>query len=162
NKLFKGNPAAVCPLDEWLSDEVLQAIAAENNLSETAYFIPQGDGFELRWFTPKIEINLCGHATLASSHVIFNHLKYKNSAINFSTRFVGPLKVMRQDDWLTLDFPAWSAPAVDIPPEDIVGLGGKKPQECYLKRDYMFVYPSEDDVRNAKPDFGILQKLNRY
>ena len=96
NRLFGGNPAAVCPLQEWLPDYLLQSIAIENNQSETAFFISQGKNYELRWFTPKIEINLCGHATLASAHVIFQHLNYPKDEINFNTRFVGPLSVQKK------------------------------------------------------------------
>jgi len=161
DQLFAGNPAAICPLKEWLPDALMQSIAAENNLSETAFFVPQGDGFELRWFTPGREIDLCGHATLASAHVIFEYLNYGKPIINFTTRFVGPLAVVRDQQWLTLDFPAWPAPAVEAPRVRIEGLGGPWPQECFLKRDYMFVYGKEEDVRNAKPDFGSLRKLER-
>ncbi len=162
NHLFGGNPAAVCPLKEWLPDQILQSIAAENNLSETAFFIPQGENYELRWFTPKVEIDLCGHATLASAHVIFQHLNYQKSEINFNTRFVGPISVLNKDGWLTLNFPSWNATAVDTPEDGVVGMSGLQPQECYLKRDYMFVYASEDDVRNAIPNFSLLTKLERY
>lgn len=163
SRLFGGNPAAVCPLEAWLPDGTLQAIADENNLSETAFFIPQGDGFELRWFTPRVEIDLCGHATLATAHVIFNHLPYPKDEIRFSTRFAGPLSVTRQNDWLTLDFPSWIAtPVSPVPADGIAGLGGKSPSECYVKRDYMFVYEDEGDIRNAKPDFSLLGRLKRY
>jgi predicted PhzF superfamily epimerase YddE/YHI9 len=163
SRLFGGNPAAVCPLREWLADDVLQMIAAENNLSETAFFIPEGDGFELRWFTPKVEIDMCGHATLATSHVIFNHLHYPQNEIRFSTRFVGPLSVNQHDRWLTLNFPSWIAtPVAPLPEHGVTGLGGLQPKECYVKRDYMFVYEREEDIRNVKPDFTLLGKLGRY
>jgi len=161
NRLFGGNPAAVCPLKEWLPDDVLQNIAIENNLSETAFFIPEGDGFELRWFTTVGEIDLCGHATLATAHVIFNHLPYSKDEILFSTRFVGPVSVRRHKDWLTLNFPSWIATPTDAPPDGIAGMGGLRPKECYVKRDYMFVYEHEDDVANAQPDFGLLIKLDQ-
>ena len=161
NRIFGGNPAAVCPLDKWLPDQLLQSIAAENNLSETAFFIQQGNNYELRWFTPKVEIDLCGHATLASAHVIFQHLNYPEDKICFDTRFVGPLSVQHTDNWLTLDFPSWSASVADIPEFGVAGIG-LQPQECYIKRDYMFVYSSEEDIRNAKPNFHLLAKLGRY
>ena len=106
DKLFGGNPAAVCPLDEWLEDELMQKIAAENNLSETAFFVEKEGIFELRWFTPNIEIDLCGHATLASAFVIFNQLNYKGSEIIFHSKFSGELRVSRQQDLLNLNFPA--------------------------------------------------------
>jgi predicted PhzF superfamily epimerase YddE/YHI9 len=150
NLIFGGNPAAVCPLETWLPDRVLQSIANENNLSETAFFISKGNDYELRWFTPKVEIDLCGHATLAAAHVLFD------------TRFVGPLYVQRKDGWLTLNFPSRSASIVDLPEDAIEGFGGIRPQECYQKRDYMFVYASEEDIRNAKPNFHLLAKLGRY
>src|SRR5210317_1027470 len=102
--VFEGNPAAVCPLDEWLPDETMQSIAEENNLSETAFFVPKDDGFHIRWFTPASEVDLCGHATLGSAYVLFNILGYKNQAIQFDSKS-GILVVTKQDDWLTLDFP---------------------------------------------------------
>jgi len=161
--LFGGNPAAVCPLKARLPDAVLQSIAGENNLSETAFFIPEGDGFELRWFTPKVEIDLCGHATLAAAYVVFNHLGYAKDEIRFSTRLAGPLSVKRRGDWLTLDFPSWVATPVSPAPEHgIEGLHGLRPKECYAKRDYMFVYDTEDEIRNACPDFTVLGRLDRY
>lgn len=104
NRLFAGNPAGVCKLDEWLRDDIMQSIAIENNLSETAFFISQGDGFHLRWFTPKVEVDLCGHATLASAYVLFNELGFEGESIRFATRS-GDLFVSREGDLLTLDFP---------------------------------------------------------
>ncbi len=115
----------------------------------------------MRWFTPKVEIDLCGHATLASAQVIFQHLGYSKDEIHFNTRFVGPLSVRREGDWLTLDFPSWLAAVADIPEAGAAGIG-LRPQECYVKRDYMFVYDREEDVRNAKPNFHLLSKLGRY
>jgi predicted PhzF superfamily epimerase YddE/YHI9 len=162
NHLFGGNPAAVCPLNEWLPDHILQSIAAENNLPETAFFITKDDGFELRWFTPNFEIDLAGHPTLATAHVIFCHLKYPKNEIHFDTRLAGQVSVLRQGDWLTLNFPSWLSTAQDIPEHGVSGLGGLRPNECYAKRDYMFVYLREEDVRNAKPDFSILSKLDKF
>ena len=107
---FGGNAAAVCPLTDWLPDETLLKMAQQHNQSETAFFVANENGFELRWFTTQGEINLCGHATLAAAHVIFEHLDYPDTKIQFSTRFVGPLTVTRCGEWLTLDFPAWSLP----------------------------------------------------
>lgn len=162
-RLFGGNPAAVCPLDAWLPDAVLQAIAAENNLSETAFFVPQEKGFELRWFTPQVEINLCGHATLATAHVLFRHMNFPHKTIHFNTRFVGPLTVHREGDWLTLDFPSWLAtPLAAMPDAALAGLNNKAARECYFKRDYMFVYASEDDIRDIKPNFSLLGQLDKY
>ncbi|MBD5742297.1 PhzF family phenazine biosynthesis isomerase, partial [Citrobacter freundii] len=102
---FGGNAAAVCPLTDWLPDETLLKMAQQHNQSETAFFVANENGFELRWFTTQGEINLCGHATLAAAHVIFEHLDYPDTKIHFATRFVGPLTVTRSGEWLTLDFP---------------------------------------------------------
>ncbi|MWJ60208.1 isomerase, partial [Burkholderia pseudomallei] len=104
---FGGNAAAVCPLTAWLPDETLLKMSKQHNQSETAFFVATDSGFELRWFTTQGEINLCGHATLAAAHVIFEHLAYPDATIHFDTRFVGPLTVTRSGEWLTLDFPAW-------------------------------------------------------
>jgi len=108
DKTFGGNAAAVCPLEAWLPDETLLKMAQQHNQSETAFFVRTDGGFELRWFTTLDEINLCGHATLAASHVIFEYLDYPHTEITFTTRFVGELTVKRSGDWLTLNFPAWS------------------------------------------------------
>ena len=105
-EIFRGNPAAVVPLQEWLSDETLQKIALENNLSETAFFVPEGDLFELRWFTPEYEIDLCGHATLATAHILFTELGYQEKTIHFHTQKAGTLTVSKKDDLYTLDFPS--------------------------------------------------------
>jgi PhzF family phenazine biosynthesis protein len=107
SRLFKGNPVAVCPLSEWLPDAVMQAIAAENNLAETAFFVAQGEGYLLRWFTPTVEVDLCGHATLASGYVVTHILAKERRAVVFDTLKVGPLTVTRDGDLLAMDFPAW-------------------------------------------------------
>ena len=112
DKNFGGNAAAVCPLSEWLADDVLLKMAQQHNQSETAFFVRTDEGYELRWFTTLAEINLCGHATLAAAHVIFEYLDHPSATILFSTRFVGELRVTRNGDWLTLDFPAWSTSPV--------------------------------------------------
>ena len=116
DKTFGGNAAAVCPLEAWLPDETLLKMAQQHNQSETAFFVRTDGGFELRWFTTLDEINLCGHATLAASHVIFEYLDYPHTEITFTTRFVGELTVKRSGDWLTLNFPAWSTEVVENPP----------------------------------------------
>src|ERR1700688_436275 len=108
DRIFSGNPAAVCPLEEWLPDNMLKSITIEHNQSETAFFVPLKDGFELRWFTSLGEVNLCGHATLASAHVIFSHLFYPRDEIRFATRFVGDLKVRKDNQWRIIDLPAWA------------------------------------------------------
>src|ERR1041384_1299263 len=115
NGPFTGNPAAVCPLEEWLPDNVMQAIAAENNLSETAFFMPEGDGYRLRWFTPTTEVDLCGHATLASAFVVFRWLMPQRNEVRFQTQHAGALTVSRQGDLLALDFPARPPPLALCP-----------------------------------------------
>ena len=157
SNLFGGNPAAVCPLTEWIDPGLMQSIAAENNLSETAFFVKKNDFFELRWFTPEIEVDLCGHATLASGFVLFNHLNYKEGEIKFETKS-GRLMVQRSGDLITLDFPARPPEKTDPPDRLIKGLG-KKPLEVYKSRDYLALFETEKDVLSIKPDFGILGKL---
>jgi PhzF family phenazine biosynthesis protein len=157
-KLFSGNPAAVCPLESWLDDETMQAIGAENNLSETAFFVPKEDRYELRWFTPKVEVNLCGHATLATSFVLFSELGYNESEVRFETRS-GTLVVRKEFDLLYLDFPARIPKAVDSPPELVAALG-KEPVEVLKSVDYLCVYESEDDVLDVSPDFSVLNRLD--
>jgi PhzF family phenazine biosynthesis protein len=158
-KLFGGNPAAVCPLTSWLPDEQMAKIAAENNLAETAFFIENKDGFDIRWFTPKVEVDLCGHATLASAHVIFYHLMYSHPQIKFSTRQRGDLFVTRENDLLVLNFPA-TMPVRMAVDEDIVRALGKNPLEMWKSRDIMVVFNSEEVVRSLDPDFQILKKYD--
>ncbi|MBN2090877.1 PhzF family phenazine biosynthesis isomerase [candidate division KSB1 bacterium] len=158
SELFSGNPAAVCPLKEWLPDEKMQKIAAENNLAETAFFVPKGKIFELRWFTPKVEVDLCGHATLASAYVIFNYLKYFQSQIEFSTKS-GALYVFRDGDLLILNFPA-TKPALINAHDDLIAGLNRTPLETYKSRDIMAVFEKEEDIINLKPDFKILKNLD--
>jgi len=158
DKLFGGNPAAVCPLEEWLSPELMQDIAAENNLSETAFFVRKEKIYELRWFTPVIEVDLCGHATLASAHVLFNHLGYNEEQITFST-VSGELMVTREDSRLILNFPATPPSPAKIKEELVQGLG-MRPIEVHKSRDYLAVFGSESDILALKPNFDILRKLD--
>lgn len=153
SKVFEGNPAAVCPLNEWLDDEILQKIAQENNLSETAFFVSSGDEIQLRWFTPMEEVDLCGHATLACAHVLYEHLSYGHSEIVFQTKS-GKLVVSKVDSGYSMDFPATTPVIVDsaIPAELIDGLGGIKPQKIMAAFDYIIVLKSEDEVQNLSPD----------
>jgi len=157
--VFKGNPAAVCPLDAWLPDATMQAIAAENNLAETAFFVPEGEDYGLRWFTPAIEVDLCGHATLASAHVIFDRLKPGRDVVSFSTRS-GVLTVTRAGDRLALDFPA-QPPAPCTPPDDLGAALGGAPLEILGSVDYMAVFGSAAEVRALAPDFRRLARLDR-
>ena len=155
---FTGNPAAVIPLDEWLPAATMQAIAEENNLSETAFFVPENDAFHIRWFTPLSEVDLCGHATLASAFVILNILKLQQDAVAF-TSLSGPLRVTQSDQLLTLDFPAQPATRCDIPNALVEGLGAT-PSACLQQEDYIAVFEQEEDVLALEPDHPILQKLD--
>jgi len=156
DQLFGGNPAAICPLTEWLPAETMQKIAAENNLAETAYFVKQDDGYGLRWFTPEYEIDLCGHATLATAHILFTELAYSGASINFYTQKAGTLVVTKHGDKYTLDFPSRPPQAAVAPAELLTALGGKTPVEVLKSRDYFLVYETEQDIRDIKPDFNLL------
>jgi predicted PhzF superfamily epimerase YddE/YHI9 len=159
NKLFGGNPAAVCPLQDWLSDAVLLNIAKENNLAETAYFIHKHDNvFHLRWFTPEIEIDLCGHATLASAYVILNCLDYDFDTVIFQT-LSGELTVSRSGEFLEMDFP--SRPPQDSElPEIIKNSLSKQPTNVYKARDYVLLYDSENELKDLKVSASILEQIN--
>jgi len=158
NETFKGNPAAVCPLDTWLPDDLMQQIAAENNLSETAFFVKKGNFFEIRWFTPTIEVDLCGHATLATAHVLFNHLNYESDIIFLKSKS-GDLRVKKTKDLLWLDFPAGFCEKVGIPSKLNGAISGQ-PHETWAARDYlMAVYGSEEIIQNMQPDFNLLKQL---
>lgn len=156
-QVFGGNPAAVCPLTNWLDDALLQRIAEENNLSETAFFVPAGDGYQLRWFTPEEEVDLCGHATLAAAHVLYSQLGFHQPELVFSTRS-GLLRVTRTDKGYQLDFPASMPQPVSAPAELIAGLG-QAPQEVLAAFDYIAVYPTADEIKALAPDFEQLKKL---
>ena len=162
SELFSGNPAAVVPLEEWLDEATMQAIAAENNLSETAFFVPAGDGFELRWFTPELEVKLCGHATLATAFVLFNELDPGRAEVRFES-VSGELWVRRSADRLVMDFPKWelySEP--DVPGPLLKGLG-REPLELLAtdtRDNYFAVFDRESIVRGLAPDFGTLATLH--
>jgi len=158
NKVFGGNPAAVCPLDSWLSDDLLQNIARENNLSETSFFVEQNGEFHIRWFTPTIEVDLCGHATLASAYVIFNILGHKNNKIIFQSKS-GALSVCREENWLKMDFPSTS-PSICKIPNQIVEAFGKSPIEVLKSNDYIAVYENEKEILSISPNFNILKDLD--
>lgn len=157
-KPFEGNPAAVVPLEEWLSDEVMQAIAEENNLAETAYFVPADEGFHIRWFTPNKEVKLCGHATLASAFVLFELLGYSQEVITFYS-LSGSLFVTKTDGMLTLDFPSQKLEKSEVPDELVKGLG-KTPLECYRCEDYLAVFEGEEEIASIQPNHGYLDKLD--
>jgi PhzF family phenazine biosynthesis protein len=166
NKAFHGNPAAVCPLETWLDDKILQAIACENNLSETAFFIPiNDDTYHLRWFTPLAEVKLCGHATLAAAHVIFNHLNFHKEIINFET-LSGQLTVKKKSfplcKGLEMAFPASMPEACyDIPSNLIRALNDIQPIEVMVAQDYMVIYENEEIIKNLRPNYELLSSLDR-
>lgn len=159
DRLFAGNPAAVCPLEFWPSDEILQNIAAENNLSETAFFKKRDHLFEIRWFTPLAEVELCGHATLAAAHVLFNHLNYIEDHLIFESVYSGKLEVSKKGEYLTLNFPVDHLEP-SIPPDHLFQALGNKPFEIWKGRtDYLLYYPSQEDIEEIKPDFNLLKKI---
>jgi predicted PhzF superfamily epimerase YddE/YHI9 len=155
--VFGGNPAAVVRLPAWPADALLQAIAEENNLSETAFFVPDADGFQLRWFTPTTEIDLCGHATLAAAHVLFEHLGHAGPVVAFTTRS-GPLAVRREGEGLVMDFPA-SPPRPCLAPPGLGDALGRVPVEVLQAEDYIAVFDTETEVRAITPDMDRLRGL---
>ncbi len=160
-ELFRGNPAAVCPLDRWPPDNILQSIAAENNLSETAYYVANGEGYDLRWFTPAVEVDLCGHATLASAHVIFSIRREKSGAsVSFRSKS-GELKVTRDGDLYALDFPARPPEPCRAHPALAEALGAK-PEQILAARDYLCVFSSEEEVRALEPNMEKLAAIDRF
>ena len=159
DKVFGGNPAAVCPLERWLPDDVMLRIAVENSVAETAFFISLGDGFEIRWFTPEIEMDLCGHATLATAHVIARHLSYPKSSIKFESKS-GGLTVEVEEKLLMLNFPSrMPEPTVDVP-QEIMDSIQVKPVEVLKSRDYVLVFENEEIIRNLAPRQNILDQIN--
>ena len=157
---FGGNPAAVCPLEEWLADETMLKIAAENNLSETAFFVKKDDRYEIRWFTPTIEVNLCGHATLATAFVIFNCLNPENETINFYSSRSGNLSVEKQGDVLVLDFPRYGVNEIEIE-ENLVRAVGKCPLQTWETQGnmVMMLFENEAEIAAIAPDMSKLQKI---
>jgi len=156
SRVFAGNPAAVCILEEWLDDELMQQIANENNLSETAFSVPVNDRYEIRWFTPEVEVDLCGHATLATAHILFNHLDYSSDRVHFHSPHSGNLSVIKSGNLLTLDFPADTLEEM-IVPELIVTALQTPPLKAFRGRsDFMFVYASQSEIESMQPDFGLL------
>jgi predicted PhzF superfamily epimerase YddE/YHI9 len=159
DRAFGGNPAGVCMLESWLPDELLQRVAAENNLSETVFVVRAGDDFELRWFTPAVEVDLCGHATLAPAFVLFTELKYPGSRITFHTRRSGALGAEWDGKIVMLDFPSRPGEPCAAPPALMEGLG-HIPHEVRKSRDYLAVLGSDEDVRTLAPDFPRIATLD--
>ena len=158
DKVFTGNPAAVVPLDSWLEDDVMKGIALENNLPETAFFVPKDDHFHLRWFTPTVEMNLCGHATLATAWVLFNDLGYDKNSIKFESKS-GDLTVTKNQDGMTLNFPILPSQQVDLDPA-IEKAFGKQSLELYKgERKWVAIYDDPDFILNNQPDLSIIKTL---
>jgi PhzF family phenazine biosynthesis protein len=157
--VFGGNPAAVCPLTSWLPKATMQAVAAENNLSETAFLVRSGDDYAIRWFTPTVEVDLCGHATLASAYVVLAFLEPGRAAVTFSSAS-GPLRVRREDELLVMDFPARPPqPRSEVP--ELASILGRAPVELHQARDLVAVFESEEDVLSLAPDFRRLKALDQ-
>jgi PhzF family phenazine biosynthesis protein len=155
---FEGNPAAVCPLETWLPDATMQCIALENNLSETAFFVPEDDGFRIRWFTPAAEVDLCGHATLAAAWVLFNRLGLGSDVLTFQSRS-GALPVRRDGEWLVLDFPA-QVPRPCAVPTGLTDALGAEPTECLEHIDLLAVFDTPETVLGLKPRMQRLAELD--
>ena len=158
NRLFEGNPAMICPLEEWFSDELMQQIAAENNLSETAFFVKKDSKYHLRWFTPKREVDMCGHATLATAYVLFEYMNYNDKMIIFETKS-GDLMVQKEGESFVMDFPVQMIVPCNIS-EHIEETFALKPIATFASMDYIVVFEDEKDILNAKPNLTLLKELD--
>ncbi len=159
DKLFGGNPAAICPLDAWLPEQLMQKISMENNLAETAFYVRQDKGYQIRWFTPTTEVDLCGHATLASACDLYTFQSYTAEAIHFYSPRSGELTVSKNGEFLTLNFPSDTFEKIDLIPALTDGFD-QTPVEAYKgKTDYLLVFENEDQIRNLKPNFHKISKL---
>jgi PhzF family phenazine biosynthesis protein len=159
NKVFSGNPAAICPLKRWLPDDIMQKIAMENNLAETAFYVKQGNQYEIRWFTPTVEVDLCGHATLAAAFVLFNYEKHNENIIYFYSKKSGVLTVTQNGDLLTLNFPTDSFEQVPLHAE-IATCFNIEPKSAFKGRtDYLLLFDKESDIHNIIPVFDSIAKL---
>ncbi len=158
-EVFGGNPAAICPLDYWLDDDLLQKIANENNLSETAFFVKEKHGYHLRWFTPAVEVDLCGHATLAAAHILYEHLGFEAPNILFQTRS-GQLTVEKTESGYLMNFPADHLTQTEFPIEFVDGLGIEQPLETLKgKDDFLVILDQQSAVEQLQPDFSAIAKL---
>lgn len=158
SQTFSGNPAAVCPLDNWLSDELMQKIAQENNLAETAFFVKEESGYYIRWFTPTKEVNLCGHATLATAFILFEKLGHSNHTIHFQCKS-GALSVKKEHGLLQLNFPSQN-PQLCETPQALIDAFGKAPLACFENEDYLAVYDDETFIKNVDPNMALLETLD--
>src|SRR5690242_11691226 len=159
-KIFQGNPAAIVPLEDWIEDDLMQKIAMENNLAETAYFVKTDNGYHIRWFTPGKEIDLCGHATLASAYIIKNFIEPHLAEINFTTQVAGTLKALTKDGIYTLDFPSRMPQPCEVPDKLLKSLNITTAVEVLKSRDYFVVLPNEEAVKNIEPEFMLMEKLD--
>jgi PhzF family phenazine biosynthesis protein len=159
NEIFSGNPAAVCPLEQWLSDDILQKIAMENNLAETAFYVKQDDQYQLRWFTPTVEVDLCGHATLAAAFVLFNHENHIGDTIQFHSLRSGILTVSKKDDLLALNFPTDKLEPTELTPELTAGFTIVPRLAFKGKTDYMLVFENEEEIVKILPSYDDIAKV---
>jgi PhzF family phenazine biosynthesis protein len=158
--LFSGNPAAVVPLEQWPDESLMQKIAAENNLAETVFYVKEGERYLIRWFTPTVEVDLCGHATLAAAFILFHQGDHDGDLIHFHSHRSGALSVSRTADKLRLDFPADTLVPVELTKELLAGFSIQARLAFKGKTDYMFVFGEEDEIRDLKPDFSVISKWN--
>ncbi len=158
--VFSGNPAAICPLKKWVSDEMLQKIAAENNLAETAFYVKDGDQYLIRWFTPTVEVDLCGHATLAAAYVLFNYERHSGDSINFYSPRSGMLSVTKKCELLTLNFPTDEARQIELT-QELSDAFNISPSYAFKgSSDFMLVFDNENEINNIVPNFDIISKLS--
>src|SRR5262249_37153673 len=158
-RVFGGNPAAVCPLAEWLPEATMQAIAAENNLAETAFFVADRDGYLLRWFTPTVEVELCGHATLASAFVVTDILTPDQRKVRFDALRAGVLEVTRNGDFLEMDFPAWPPERRAADPQIVAALGQAPAKSFVARGRTLAIYASPEQVSALRPDFAAMRQV---
>ncbi|MFT5612630.1 MAG: PhzF family phenazine biosynthesis protein [Polaribacter sp.] len=158
NNVFEGNPAAVIALTEWLDDSLMQSIAAENNLAETAFFVKEEAGFRIRWFTPAVEVDLCGHATLASAYVLYQKLAYKGASLTFNSRS-GPLTISQDAGRYVMDFPTQACQPCEVP-NGLVEALACEVNTCFNNEDYLVVLDTEQELLNLQPDFSRLAELD--
>jgi PhzF family phenazine biosynthesis protein len=165
NRLVTGNPAAVCFLSSWLDDELLRKVAAENNLSATAFLVPEREDYQLRWFNPRLEISLCGHATLASAHLLLNVLQPTLGSVQFATRYGGRLRVEKEGSLVRMDFPAFQAKACSVMPDGLIealGASALPAEVLEVNQTYLVRFDTPDTVCNLRPDLSRLEQLHPY